>query len=179
MKIVFNHYDENRLKTILREYGEVEQAGRLVHYITERRKQNPITTTGELLSIIDRVASPKKVKQYQAKVFQAIRIEVNDEMRVLREFLEQSLKALAPGGRLVVIAYHSLEDRLVKNFMRTGNLEGELHKDFYGRPLTPFTEITRKPTEITRKPIIPDTAEQEENPRSRSAKLRIAEKKEI
>lgn len=169
---VINHYDENRLKTILREYGEVEQAGRLVHYITERRKQNPITTTGELLSIIDRVASPKKVKQYQAKVFQAIRIEVNDEMRVLREFLEQSLKALAPGGRLVVIAYHSLEDRLVKNFMRTGNLEGELHKDFYGRPLTPFTEITRKP-------IIPDTAEQEENPRSRSAKLRIAEKKEI
>lgn len=167
---VVNEYDEEQLRIIFREYGEVEQAGKLARLICSNRKEKSIETTGDLLAIIDRVAPWKKEKQYQAKVFQAIRIEVNDELSVLRDLLEQSLEMLAPEGRLVVISYHSLEDRLVKNFMRSGNLEGVIQKDFFGRVLTPFTEITRKP-------VIPDTAEIEQNPRARSAKLRIAEKK--
>lgn len=168
-KVVLNEYEENELKFILQTYGEVEQAGRLVRAISEKRKENPIETTGELLNLINRIAPRQKEKQYQAKVFQAIRIEVNRELEVLKDFLKQSLEVLSPGGRLVVISYHSLEDRLVKNFMKTGNFEGDLKKDFYGNPIRPFTEITRKP-------IIPDDAEIELNPRARSAKLRIAEK---
>lgn len=168
---VINHYDENQLKLILREYGEVENAGRLARLICNVRKEKKISTTGDLLQLIDKVAPWKKEKQFQAKVFQAIRIEVNDELEVLRELLRQSLEVLKPEGRLVVISYHSLEDRLVKNFMRSGNLEGVIEKDFFGKPLTPFTEITRKP-------LVPDAAETEQNPRARSAKLRIAEKKQ-
>ena len=168
-KVVLNEYEENELKFILQTYGEVEQAGRLVRAISEKRKENQIETTGDLLNLINRIAPRQKEKQYQAKVFQAIRIEVNRELEVLKDFLKQSLEVLSPGGRLVVISYHSLEDRLVKNFMKTGNFEGDLKKDFYGNPIRPFTEITRKP-------IIPDDAEIELNPRARSAKLRIAEK---
>ncbi|MBX7094092.1 MAG: 16S rRNA (cytosine(1402)-N(4))-methyltransferase RsmH [Flavobacteriales bacterium] len=167
---VINSYETEKLKIIFREYGEAENAGKLAYFIGEARKQKAISTTGELLQIIDRVAPRKKEKQYQAKIFQAIRIEVNDEMSVLRDFLQQSLKVLSPGGRLVVISYHSLEDRLVKNFMRSGNLSGEIEKDFFGVPITPFTDLTKKP-------LVPDEAEIEQNPRSRSAKLRIAEKK--
>ena len=167
---VINSYETEKLKIIFREYGEAENAGKLAYFIGEARKQKAISTTGELLQIIDRVAPRKKEKQYQAKIFQAIRIEVNDEMSVLRDFLQQSLNVLSPGGRLVVISYHSLEDRLVKNFMRSGNLSGEIEKDFFGVPITPFTDLTKKP-------LVPDEAEIEQNPRSRSAKLRIAEKK--
>jgi len=169
--VVVNEYEEAKLKQIFREYGEVENAGKLAWRISEERKKKSIDTTGDLLKIIDQVAPFRKEKQYQAKVFQAIRIEVNDEMHVLRELLLQSLEILKPGGRLVVIAYHSLEDRLVKNFMRSGNLQGEIEKDFFGRVITPIREITRKP-------LVPDEAEMEKNPRARSAKLRIAQKQE-
>jgi 16S rRNA (cytosine1402-N4)-methyltransferase len=169
--VVVNEYEEAKLKQIFREYGEVENAGKLAWRISEERKKKSIDTTGDLLKIIDQVAPFRKEKQYQAKVFQAIRIEVNDEMHVLRELLLQSLEVLKPGGRLVVIAYHSLEDRLVKNFMRSGNLQGEIEKDFFGRVITPIREITRKP-------MVPDEAEMEKNPRARSAKLRIAQKQE-
>lgn len=166
---VVNDYETDELKTILRNYGEVENAGRLVFAIEQKRKQKRIETTGELLELISKVAPRQKEKQYQAKVFQAIRIEVNQELEVLKAFLEQSLNVLEPGGRLVVISYHSLEDRLVKNFMKSGKFSGEVEKDFYGNPQKPFEEITRKP-------IVPDEAETEQNPRARSAKLRIAEK---
>ncbi len=166
---VINTYEEALLKRIFREYGEVEQAGRLTAAIARRRRENPIQTTGELLELIASVAPRAKEKQYQAKVFQAIRIEVNAELDALRELLLQCTGLIRPGGRLVFISYHSLEDRLVKNFMRTGNLLGQLEKDFYGNPIRPFTEVTRKP-------IVPTTAETEENPRARSAKLRIAER---
>jgi 16S rRNA (cytosine1402-N4)-methyltransferase len=169
--VVVNEYEEAKLKQIFREYGEVENAGKLAWRISEERKKKSIDTTGDFLKIIDQVAPFRKEKQYQAKVFQAIRIEVNDEMHVLRELLLQSLEVLKPGGRLVVIAYHSLEDRLVKNFMRSGNLQGEIEKDFFGRVITPIREITRKP-------MVPDEAEMEKNPRARSAKLRIAQKQE-
>ena len=167
---IINEWEIDELKKILREYGEVESAGKLAYKISLQRKIRPIDTTGELIEIIRRVAPRQKEKQYLAKVFQAIRIEVNGEIEVLKEFLEQCREVLKPGGRLVVISYHSLEDRIVKNFMRSGNFSGEIEKDFYGNPITPLREITRKP-------VVPDTAETEQNPRSRSARLRIAEKK--
>lgn len=166
---VINEYDETELKFIFQQYGEVEQAGRLVKAISILRKEKRIETTGELLKLIERIAPRQKEKQYQAKVFQAIRIEVNRELDVLKDFLTDALSVLSPGGRLVVISYHSLEDRLVKNFIRSGNFKGELEKDFYGNPLKPFNEVFRKP-------LIPDAAEIELNPRARSAKLRVAEK---
>jgi len=166
---VINNYDSHELKKIFRNYGEVENPGRLANEIISERTNSPIATTGRLNEIAERLAPRNKVKQYLAQVFQALRIEVNDEMGALRELLQQSIQLLKPGGRLVVISYHSLEDRLVKNWMKSGNFEGEVKKDFYGNPLRPFLEITKKP-------IVPDAAEIEQNPRARSAKLRIAER---
>ncbi|MGZ3866372.1 MAG: 16S rRNA (cytosine(1402)-N(4))-methyltransferase RsmH [Bacteroidia bacterium] len=167
---VLNEYEENELKRIFREYGEVDNAGRLVKLITEARALFPIKDTERFKEVIA-PCTPKynKEHQYLAKVFQALRIEVNNEIEVLREFLQQSLEVLKPGGRLVVMSYHSLEDRLVKNFMKSGNFEGEQVKDFYGNISRPFELITKKP-------VVPGAEEIEQNNRARSAKLRIAEK---
>ncbi len=156
-----------RLAEIFRLYGELPQARQIARAIERRRQQAPIATVEELLATVRPLISPRKEKKELAQVFQALRIEVNDEIAALRSLLEQALRALRPGGRLAVITYHSLEDRLVKNFMRTGNLEGRLEKDFYGRPLSPLRPVTSKA-------VTPDDEEIERNPRSRSAKLRVA-----
>lgn len=166
---VLNEYDENQLKHIFRSYGEIDNAYKLVKLITDARVTQPITTTEQLKNIIAPCTPKFKDHQYLAKVFQALRIEVNDEMEVLKEMLKQSLEVLSVGGRLVVMSYHSLEDRLVKYFIKSGNFEGEAIKDFYGNIARPFELITRKP-------VTPNAEEIENNSRSRSAKLRIAEK---
>jgi 16S rRNA (cytosine1402-N4)-methyltransferase len=167
---ILNTYSEEDLKRIFRLYGEVDNAGYLASIIYHNRKDKAIETVNDLKSMITKCVKRGKENQYYAQVFQALRIEVNKEMEVLEDLLTQSLDVLKPGGRLVVISYHSLEDRLVKNFTRTGKLEGEIEKDFFGNQLTPFVQITRKP-------IMPDEKQIEENSRARSAKLRIAEKK--
>lgn len=166
---IINNYPEDELARILYYYGEVKNSRKLAKIITSERKENKIATTGQLVKLIQKVSPPQKQKQYIAQVFQAIRIEVNDEMGALKDFLMQAENILTKGARLVVISYHSLEDRLVKNVMRSGNPEGKIEKDFFGNILKPFTEITKKP-------IVPGAAEIEQNPRARSAKLRIAEK---
>lgn len=166
---VVNDYEEQDLIRIFREYGEVKNAGKLVHEIMGRRGLGRISTTQELIEVIE-VCVPEKVKnKYLAQVFQALRIEVNDEMAALKEMLEQAYEVLKPGGRLSVITYHSLEDRLVKNFIRKAKFEGELEKDFYGNPQVKFKAINRKP-------ILPTAEELNKNNRARSAKLRVAEK---
>jgi 16S rRNA (cytosine1402-N4)-methyltransferase len=167
--MVLNEYDENQLKHIFRSYGEIDNAYKLVKLITDARITQPITTTEQLKNIIAPCTPKFKDHQYLAKVFQALRIEVNDEMDVLKEMLKQSLEVLRVGGRLVVMSYHSLEDRLVKSFIKSGNFEGEPVKDFYGNIARPFELITRKP-------VTPSSEEIERNSRSRSAKLRVAEK---
>jgi len=167
--MVLNEYDENQLKHIFRSYGDIDNAYKLVKLITDGRITQPITTTEQLKNIIAPCTPKFKDHQYLAKVFQALRIEVNDEMEVLKEMLKQSLEVLSVGGRLVVMSYHSLEDRLVKNFVKSRNFEGEAVKDFFGNIDRPFKLITRKP-------LIPSDAEIERNSRSRSAKLRVAEK---
>lgn len=167
---VLNGYSEEELKRIFKLYGEVDNAGRLAYAIFHARKEKQIETVNDLKIAIDKCVKRGRENQYFAQVFQALRIEVNKELDVLQELLLQSLDVLKPGGRLVVIAYHSLEDRLVKNFMRSGKFEGEVEKDFFGNQLTPFKQITRKP-------ISPSDEENTENSRARSAKLRIAEKK--
>jgi 16S rRNA (cytosine1402-N4)-methyltransferase len=167
---ILNTYSEEDLKRIFRLYGEVDNAGYLASIIYHNRKEKQIETVNDLKVMITKCVKRGKENQYYAQVFQALRIEVNKELEVLEDLLTQSLDVLRPGGRLVVIAYHSLEDRLVKNFTRTGKLEGEVEKDFFGNQLTPFTQITRKP-------IVPDEQEIGNNSRARSAKLRIAEKK--
>ena len=166
---VLNEYDENQLKHIFRSYGEIDNAYKLVKLITDARITQPITTTEQLKNIIAPCTPKFKDHQYLAKVFQALRIEVNGEIEVLKEMLKQSLEVLSVGGRLVVMSYHSLEDRLVKNFIKSGNFEGEAIKDFYGNIERPFELITRKP-------VTPSEEEIERNSRSRSAKLRVAEK---
>ncbi len=160
---------EERLAEILRLYGEVRPAGRMARAIVTARTQSPVDTTGRLLEVLRPLVDPRREKKELAQVFQALRIEVNGEIDALRTFLEQALSALRPGGRLAVITYHSLEDRLVKNFMRAGNFAGEVSKDFFGRTEVPFRLVSNKP-------IVPDASEIEANPRSRSAKLRVAEK---
>ncbi len=166
---VINEYSEEELKRIFRSYGEINNAFRLVNEIIKNRLQKRIRTTRQLVKAIEPVAPRRKENKYFAQVFQAIRIEVNDEMKALENLLLQAEKLIRPGGRLVIISYHSLEDRLVKNFMKRGSLDGKINKDFYGNVLKPFTEINRKP-------IIPSEKEIEENSRARSAKLRIAER---
>jgi 16S rRNA (cytosine1402-N4)-methyltransferase len=166
---VINSYPVNQLEQIFWTYGEIPNARSLVREIIAARAAKLIETTEELKVISLRVAPRGKENQYLAKVFQAIRIEVNEEIESLKDMLIHACDLLNPGGRLVVIAYHSLEDRLVKNFFRTGNFEGTPVKDFYGRQIAPLTPVTRKA-------LIPSESEQQANPRSRSAKLRIAEK---
>lgn len=159
-----NTYSDEKLREVFTSYGEIDNAKQLVSAIIQSR---PLHTVMELRSAIAPCVPRKTENKYLAMVFQAMRIEVNDEIAVLQVMLRQSAESLKPGGRLVVLAYHSLEDRLVKNFMRSGNFEGILQKDFFGNIQAPFTPLTRKP-------IVPSVAELEINPRSRSAKLRIA-----
>ena len=162
---LLNTYDEQRLADVLYLYGELRQSRRLAAAIVKAR---PLTTTGELLNVVRPLVKPAQEKKELSMLFQALRIEVNGELDALRKLLAQSLEVLNPGGRLAIITYHSLEDRLVKNFMRTGNVQGRQEKDFYGRVNTPWRVITSKV-------IVPDAEEVERNPRSRSAKLRVAE----
>jgi 16S rRNA (cytosine1402-N4)-methyltransferase len=168
---VVNTYEPARLIPIFRDYGELEQPHKIAGRIAEARKASPIQTTQELIEAVKPLIPKKDESKYLSKLFQALRIEVNGEMEALKMALEQSLRVLKPGGRLVVISYHSLEDRLVKNFFRTGNFDGAAERDFYGRTATPF-EI------VTKKAVTPTEAEVERNPRSRSAKLRAALKAE-
>lgn len=167
--ILLNELSEEQLADIFYLYGEVRNARQIARAIVAERRTRSFDTTEYFLSVIRRFINPRQEKKELAQVFQALRIAVNDEIDALRSLLQQALQALKPGGRLAIITYHSLEDRLVKNFMKTGNLEGKIEKDFYGRNLSPFKILTSKP-------IVPDTEEMERNPRSRSAKLRVAEK---
>ena len=167
---VVNTYEPERLARLFRDYGEVENARRLAELIAGARAMRPIRRSGELLEVIAPCVPKQKEKKYLAQVFQALRIEVNGELEALEEMLLAAEKALRPGGRLVVITYHSLEDRIVKNFLRTGNFEGKAQADFFGRVEQSFQAVTRKV-------IVPSEEEVERNPRARSAKLRIAEKK--
>ena len=162
---LLNTYSEEALADVLYLYGELRQSRRLAAAIVKAR---PLATTGELLSVVRPLVKPAQEKKELSMLFQALRIEVNGELAALRKLLSQSVEVLNPGGRLAIITYHSLEDRLVKNFMRTGNVEGKQEKDFYGRVNTPWRVITGKV-------IVPDADEVERNPRSRSAKLRVAE----
>lgn len=166
---VVNTYDEERLADVFYLYGELKNSRKLASAIVKARTGEKITTIGEFLNIVKPFFGHEREKKELAKVFQALRIEVNQEMEALKEMLYAATEALKPGGRLVVITYHSLEDRMVKNIMKTGNVEGKAEKDFFGNVHTPFRLVNNKV-------IIPDDDEVERNPRSRSAKLRIAEK---
>ena len=166
---IVNTYDEERLADIFYLYGELKNSRKLASVIVKARATRKIGTIGEFLDIIKPLFGREREKKELAKVFQALRIEVNQEMEALKEMLYAATEALKPGGRLVVITYHSLEDRMVKNIMKTGNIEGKAEKDFFGNVQTPFRLVNNKV-------IIPDDDEIERNPRSRSAKLRIAEK---
>lgn len=167
---VLNTYEESDLADVFYLYGELKQARRIASAIVKTRKETPYRKTSDLLSTLNSfIGRGEKEKKILAQAFQALRIEVNEEMETLKEMLQQSLDILKPGGRLVVITYHSLEDRLVKNFFKTGNFEGKVDKDFYGNINTPFKLINNKV-------IVPSQEEEIRNPRSRSAKLRIVEK---
>jgi len=166
---IINEYKEEELVRIFREYGEVNNAQKIAFEIINKRDEARITSTEGLIKIIEPCVPGKVRNKFLAQVFQALRIEVNDELIALKEMLEQSYEVLKPGGILAVITYHSLEDRLVKNFFKKGKFDGELEKDFYGNPILKFKQINRKP-------ILPTEAEIKNNNRARSAKLRIAEK---
>lgn len=167
---LLNNATEEELAKIFKLYGELNCARKLAATIVKRRAEKPFRRVNDLIETAKPFCPPQREKKELAKVFQALRIEINHEMTALKEMLTQAGEVLKPGGRLVVITYHSLEDRLVKNFMKSGNIEGIIEKDFFGRVTSPFD---------MQKVIIPTTEEQERNPRSRSAKLRIAIKKEI
>ena len=167
---VVNTYAEERLADIFYLYGELKNSRKLASVIVKARANGQIKTIGEFLEIIKPLFGREREKKELAKVFQALRIEVNQEMEALKEMLTAATEALKPGGRLVVITYHSLEARMVKNIMKTGNVEGKTTQDFFGNLQTPFKLVNNKV-------IVPDEEEIERNPRSRSAKLRIAEKK--
>lgn len=167
---IVNTYTEEQLTNIFRLYGECANPKRIAHTIALKRQTTPITTTDQLVDLLSTVILHDKEKKEMARVFQALRIEVNDEMGALKQMLNAALDMLRPGGRLVILTYHSIEDRIVKNFMRSGNIEGKIEKDFYGNTLSPFLIINNK--------VITATPEEvESNPRARSAKLRIAQKK--
>lgn len=166
---VVNGYAQEDLERILRIYGEVDNARKVAQLIVSARDKNPIATTGDLDEAIKPVLPKFAEHKYLAKVYQALRIEVNHEMRSLEKFLEGAADSLKPGGRLVVITYHSLEDRMVKNFIKTGNADGKEEKDLFGNVLAPLKAVNRKP-------ILPQESEIASNTRARSAKLRIAEK---
>ena len=167
---LLNEADEDKLASFIREYGEVAGAGKIARDLVATRKEKRYATVNDLIQVIARYAPFRQENKFFAKFFQALRIAVNHEIDYLKEMLEQALEMLKPEGRLVVITYHSLEDRLVKNFMRTGNFVGEETKDFYGNTESPFRVITKKG-------ITPDEEEIKRNSRARSARLRIAEKK--
>lgn len=167
---VVNTYDHETLTRILRLYGEMQQPHLVASDIIMARDTEPIETTAQLKAAVQRRLPRGKENKVLAQLFQALRIEVNQELDALCAFLSQCPDVLKPGGRLVVMSYHSLEDRIVKNFMKTGNAEGKEDKDFFGNLNTPYTIITRKP-------IVPTDEEIENNSRARSAKLRIAERK--
>jgi 16S rRNA (cytosine1402-N4)-methyltransferase len=166
---VINEYSEEKLINILKSYGEIQNARQIAKSIIAARIKNKIRTVEELKTILNAFAPRGRESKFFAKIFQGIRIEVNDELVALKEMLIQSSGVLKKIGRLVVISYHSLEDKLVKNFMQSGNFRGELEKDIYGNIIRPFNPVTRKP-------LVPSQTELIENKRSRSAKLRVAEK---
>lgn len=166
---VVNNYDEQQLADVLYFYGELKNARRIASQIVKARSQHRIETTGDLLRLLGADPESTQWKKEMARLFQALRMEVNHEMEALKEMLAGVTQMLRPGGRLVVITYHSLEDRLVKNVMKAGNAEGRVQQDFFGRAETPFRLVNNKV-------IVPTDEEQQRNPRSRSAKLRIAEK---
>lgn len=166
---VINEYPPEKLADLFFLYGELRNAYKIARSIERHRKEGSIDTTLQLTGILEKLAPKGKENKFLAQVFQALRIEVNQELEALKEFLEQSADVLKPGGRLVVISYHSLEDRLVKHFMRSGNFRGEIEKDFFGNPLTPMFPVG--------KVIMPGEDDMEQNSRARSARLRIAEKR--
>lgn len=166
---IVNNYSEERLADIFYLYGEMKNSRRLASALVKARASARIQTINDLLMVVKPLMPREREKKDLARVFQALRIEVNHEMDALQEMLEAALKVLRPGGRLSVLTYHSLEDRMVKNFIRAGRIDGKVQQDFFGRRLTPWKAINNKV-------ILPSEAEQESNPRSRSAKLRIAEK---
>ena len=167
---VLNTYDEEALADMFYVYGELRNAKRIAAAIVGSRTRRSIRTSGDLKDLVEQFFKTERANKDMARLFQALRIEVNNEMQALCELLRASVELLAPGGRLSVITYHSLEDRMVKNIMKTGNIEGKVKQDFYGRIESPLHLVNNKV-------IIPTDSEQNENPRSRSAKLRIAEKK--
>jgi 16S rRNA (cytosine1402-N4)-methyltransferase len=167
---IVNTYPEDKLANVLYQYGELKNARKIASAVVKARSDGPMESVSDFLEVIKPFFFREKEKKDMARVFQALRMEVNQEMQALEEMLQQALAVLKPGGRLVVMTYHSLEDRLVKNFLKTGNFEGRRDQDFYGNFLTPFQLINNKV-------MVADAGEQELNPRSRSAKLRIAEKK--
>lgn len=166
---IVNGYDAEELTRLLRLYGDLKSAPRLAKAIVTARAKAPIMTTSELCAAVSPLINPRQEKKELAQVFQALRIEVNDELGALRSMLKSSLDLLRPGGRLAVLTYHSLEDRLVKNFLRSGNFDGDVQKDFFGRVETPWRLVGKNP-------VTPTEAEIEANPRARSAKLRVAER---
>lgn len=168
-KELINTYSSEKLVRIFREYGEIKNAYKLAQTIDVRRKERKIETINDFLNIIQNCISKKQRNKYLATVFQALRIEVNNEMGALKEFLQQTTKHIKVNGQLVILTYHSLEDRLVKNFIRTGNFDGKQNKDIYGNIIAPFKAVNRKV-------IVPDEIEIEQNNRARSAKLRIAKR---
>jgi len=166
---IINQYSEIGLFRIFNSYADLQNTKKVVLTILQARSKKKIDTTKELVDLLSPLVPPQKRNQFLAQIFQAIRIETNDEMGALMDMLEQSAKVLKKGGRLVVISYHSIEDRIVKNFIRSGSFDGELDKDMYGKVTKPFEAINNKP-------LVPTDEELERNPRSRSAKLRIAER---
>lgn len=165
---IINSYDEQELTNIFKIYGDMRRPQPIVRAILRRREQGLLHTTGELADTVRPLINPKQEKKELAQIFQALRIEVNGEMDALKDFLNATKRVLKPGGRLVILTYHSLEDRMVKNFIRSGNPEGEIEKDFFGCIHTPWKQITKGA-------VAPDEDEIEKNPRARSAKLRVAE----
>lgn len=166
---IVNNYDENRLADVFYLYGEFRNSRALAAAVAKARKNKSIDTIEDLLQAVERLIDRERGKKDLARLFQSLRIEVNHEMEALKIMLESALRYLRPGGRLVVLTYHSLEDRMVKNFIKAGKIDGKVEQDFFGRKLTPWRAVNNKV-------IVPSDKEQEENPRSRSAKLRIAEK---
>jgi 16S rRNA (cytosine1402-N4)-methyltransferase len=166
---VVNEYDERELIKIFRTFGELPNARKITDQIMKNRASKKIKTTTQLMEILGNCAPKFKEHKFFAQVFQAIRIEVNQELEVLKSFLEQTEECIKPNGRLVVMSYHSLEDRLVKNYLKRGSIHGEITKDFFGNVLKPFNEVNRHP-------IVAVEEEIERNTRARSAKLRIAER---
>ena len=167
---ILNEYDEEKLADVFYVYGELKNARRLAAAVVKARAERPIATTTDMLNAIEQLMPKERQKKDMAKVFQALRIEVNREMEALKEMLASAVELLGEGGRLSVITYHSLEDRMVKNVMKSGNVEGRVEKDFFGRSSAAMAPLQGKPT-------VPSAEEQQDNPRSRSAKLRVGVKK--